>query len=139
MPDFPIKYYDLQGDSSIEFRFRDYVPAKTFYLWLEWLEKVLKKNDKVVDNTLQMLRVSVNYEAWSDDINFKKATHDRMFYCLNDWTLAFYQNNFTGIPPQNIESQNVVTNYFELTGTIEEDDFRVKLLEKIIGSCPILR
>ncbi len=130
LPDYPLKYYDLQEEGEIELRFSKAIPARQFLLWLEALDHILEQNKSIMEDPIKMVRASVNYTSWNLKSRFRKAQYDRFFYTYNDFLFDFYQRNFEIIKllTKKKASKNHESIYFQLTSAIDEEDFRIELL-----------
>jgi hypothetical protein len=126
----PIKYYTLlEKEGWIELRFKSFISQELMSIWMKILSKILTKTE----TGLEMMRLSCVYEAWETDENYKKASSDSMFITINDIEFALQQKNKsfrTQFFDKTKKKSNNGAVYLQLTPKIEDNDFRIDILEK---------
>jgi hypothetical protein len=131
-----IKYYDFQEEGHIEIRFKQLVPIKVFFRWMETLQKIQIEHE----TKILMMRLRFVYESWTLENYFKSASLDQFFFTWNDVEEALLQRNYSNAKKyiQDPLQNDFSTIYFDLTSTIDNLDPRVEFLQKIWGNPPEL-
>lgn len=126
LPKQPMKFIDFQGDQLnwIEIRFKHYLEGE-FYQNIHQSLSQLIEGEKI-----KLLRTHFVFDAWEDGINFKKASSDSFTLTWNELELAFQQQNPEFLH-QYFSGKKMQACYFRLTPKIEENDFRLELMQRL--------
>jgi hypothetical protein len=135
-PECPLKYYDLTTEGTVELRFKETIPLSNFMVWLDYLQRLSKE---LKCNPL-MIRIAIRFDNWISDGNSKSASSDKFVFSWNDVDMAFQQQDFPQLGKfiQDSNPSSLSTIYFYLTSLIENDDFRIRLLQEIFDQVPIM-
>ncbi len=132
LPPNPMKYYDFQENQSqwVELRVDRWFQPDN-------LTQILADIDNRSKNKqLLMFRFKFVKEAWEDEENFKSASRDQFDLAWGDPggvpELAFRHQN----PQMLSDFQNQKASsafYFQLTPKIHDPDFRIEILQELMG------
>jgi hypothetical protein len=140
LPSAPMRHFDFADSEQFELRFDSWLPFAVFSKWMEHLYSVSREFDDDEKGFPDMLHFSCTYNKWQTEGQQKHAGQDQFAFTWNDPEFAFQQHNSeffehwsANRPPDRWSI------YFQLTPRIDDDDFRITLLEEAFGVRAVMR
>ena len=94
---------------------------------------MVQKISAQFDQSIEMCRCSIVYDYWETDLEQKSARADRFFFSWNDHEFAFREKNYKYLT-QFGKDDGFGTFYIKFTPFIEDIDFRVQIIETVVGT-----